>query len=236
MAYSFGANLTALDLETLFPDLGDTDKFEFLGASPAGGKETTNSVSRDRKGNYITATNQQRNEVANFTLTFKAIVPDGVEAEVVLGDIGGEDKFVVTRVMVRQTNTGDAVIEVTMHQHAEGENLHLQQKYTVAIPTSGYGITANPIDVAPGGALKINCIGMEWTAEVQHVDKQNRVGDHLVGFSHGLLISCSQTYVDDESVISARSGWFIDSDVPSEASEDTRSRVIRGHTYQDADV
>ena len=226
MAYSFGALTNPLDLG---------EHFEQIGASPAGGFTTENSIGKDRLGNYIAATNQQRNKKSELVISFRAINPDGGMVDIVLGGVGGAGEWVATKVTVRQVNNADAIVSVTLHQHDGNGNLHLAQKYTVSLPLSGYGVTANPITGLAGDDCADNCVSMEWSAEIMHKDKTNRLNDHLVGFSQGCRIDCTQTYVDNAETLTADPNWFIDSDVPSDDAEDTRSRVLRGHTFLAAD-
>ena len=223
MTYSFGALTNPLTLG---------DDFEQIGASPAGGFTTENSVGKNRLGNFIDATNQQRNKKTEMVINFRAINPDGATANITLGGVGGE-AWVPTKVSVRQVNNLDAIVEVTIHKNDDNANLHIAQSFIVALPLCGYGITANPITGVDGEDCADNCIGMEWTAEISHKDKTDRLNDHLVGFSNGCIINCKQTYVDDQGVIEADDGWHIDSDIPSDDHDDTRSRIVSAHFFPD---
>lgn len=221
MTYSFGALTNPLTLGA---------NFEQIGASPAGGFATQNSVGKNRLGNFIPATNQQRNSKTEIVVSFRAILPAGATANITLGGVGGE-AWVPTKVTVKQVNNLDAIIQVTLHKNAANNNLHITQSFVVALPSCGYGVTANPITGVEGDDCVDNCISMDWSAEIAHVDKGNRLNDHLVGFSQGCIVNCTQTYVDDGAAIEADDDWFIDSDISSDDAEDTRSRVVTGHTF-----
>lgn len=219
MSYKFGATDSPIDLG---------EHFELTGPiNPAGGTETDNWVGRNRHGDFIPATNQQRNKRTLYSVTFRAINPDGATANVILGGAAGYDGFIATRVSVRQVNVEDAIVEVQLHEHETNNNLHGPRAVTVALPTSGYGVLAAPL----GGGLSENLIGMEWVAEVGHNDRKNRLGDHLIGFSFGCRIDVMQEYVDDEASITPESGFFIDSDLPAEEGTDARTRRVSGHSF-----
>lgn len=219
MAYSHGANNSPIDLEN----------FELVGVSPIGGVRFDTYVGRSRLGNEIPATNQQRNKREEVVATFRAILPNGSAPQVTLGGDGSEyDGYVATRVEVDQVNTEDGTVRVTLHKNDGNSNEHSEQKSVVTLPSTGYGITATPLT---GGSPATNCIRMSFSAAMEHRDRQDRLGDHLYGFSYGCRLECSQEYVDDEGAISAAAGWFIDEDLPAEENTDARTRVVRGHSF-----
>ncbi len=224
MAYTHGANITPVSLG---------ENFELQGASPGGGKEFTNYVGQDKLGNFISTTNQQRNQIANFTFTYLAKVPLGATTTIELGGDGGLTGLVITRVAVRQVNNANATVELTCHQHGTtpSVNNHLDTSaFTIVLPSCGYGIVSAPLTLASGDPPD-NIVSVDWSAEVQHVDKQNRLGDHLVGASFGCRLDCSESRIDNGEAITAAAGWFLDGDVPSESNADFRTRTIRGHSF-----
>lgn len=218
MSYSFGALDSPIDLG---------QDFDLERISPVGGTETDNWVGRSRHGDFIPATNQQRNKRTLYVATFRAIKPDGADPSVTLGGAEGYEGFIATRVSVRQVNTEDATVEVQLHEHDGNGSLHGPRAVAVTLPLSGYGVLAAPL----GGGLSENLIGMEWVAEIGHIDRKNRLGDHLVGFSFGCRIDVMQEYVDDEGSFSPSANYFVDSDLPAEENTDARTRRIAGHSF-----
>jgi hypothetical protein len=138
-------------------------------------------------------------------------------------------------VAVKQVNNANAMIELVCHNH-EGPVTadHLAASaFTVALPLCGYGILSAPLTL--GESPVDNIVSVDWAAETQHVDKQNRLGDHLIGVTFGCRLSSSETRIDNGESITAAEGWFIDSNVPSDNNTDLKTRVIAGHAFQDAD-
>lgn len=220
MAYDYGSNGSVNGITI---PVG----FERHGGSPFDGHETTNVIVQNRLGDYIAATNQQRNKIYNRNINLKAINPAGVTPTFVLGGVGDADAHCLTQVAAKFINNDYATVDLTAHYHDEGDD-HIGGSFNFVVPSCGYGIIACPVF---DGAILDNIVAMDFTAAVQHVDKQNRLGDHLVGFSFGCRVDAQITLVHNGTMPTIATGWFQDGVAVNDQNVEAVVAVIRAHTF-----
>jgi hypothetical protein len=184
MPHIFGAT-------DLFSALGitDTNKQYFEIQESSLGAESDEAVVRTREGIYVPASHVQHNKRSVRTFVITANDPDGQTLTIPMGG-AGTTGVVVTTAAIRTTGTSHAQITVTAHVH-DGSTNHLADTPTSFItPALGFGV----LEALLGGTLA-DCQSSDITASIQHVDRTNNVGNHLVGASRGFMVEVSETYL-----------------------------------------
>ncbi|HMO52306.1 MAG TPA: hypothetical protein PKE26_11880 [Kiritimatiellia bacterium] len=228
MTYKYGT----LHIGDFLADIGFPEaKFTLISAPSAPEQVTDNIVNQDRQGNFIAATNQQRNMRLNGRYSLKSDVPGGEALTLTLGGKSA-DTPIITSANARYVNNNYAQVDLEVHEHT-GPNMindqHLDDSaFEVVFPVLGYGIISCPVFT---GSILPNIISMDFNAAVQHVDKQDRLGDHLFGFSFGCRVDATVTLLDNDDTLTLAAGWFKDSDLRAGESLDSATRVIKAHLF-----
>lgn len=121
---------------------------------------------------------------------------------------GNSDKFVVTKVGVRQTLNAHPEVSITVHTHPEKVNgaAHHARKYTFALPVLDWGVNA-ALSVSGAGLIDITSVSTE--CSVDHADELNREGTKwLIGASHNGRIEETIEVAKGHGVLTIASGWF----------------------------
>lgn len=195
MPHIFGAT-------DLFTALGITGGSNFDIQESSIGAEGDDAVVRDATGEYTAASHVQHNKRTTRTFVVTAKDPDGAALTIPLGGVGAAG-LVVTSAAVRQTGTSHAQVTISAHVH-DGSTNHLADTATVFVtPSLGFGVIAPQL-----GGTAADCQSSDLTATIQHVDRTNNVGNHLVGASRGFTLEASETYLSQGTPPSPSSGWL----------------------------
>jgi hypothetical protein len=224
MAYTFGA-------EEILTALGVTAE-DFEVHESGNDEQSDSNVVTDNVGANIAASEVRHNIRNEKTVTLHAKNPDGATATFNLGG-AGTSGVVITRAVARQVNNAEATLAVTAHAHdgaAEGDHNASPLDQAVTTPSLGFGVLAIQFDGVSGGTLE-DCQSSEITWEVEHVDKQNNLGNHLIGASTGLRVECSEEYVDSGSDITVPDPWKQDSQQKRTVNTDFYTRTVRAHKF-----
>ena len=170
-----------------------------------------------------------------------------------LKNFGIYSHFVLTGLSLSQPGAGFAKISLTGHAHffnaTTGSALqHIAQKYTIALPTFGFGIQQVPACNASPSTPALTLADMSnytFGAEVQHTDELDRNGKFLIGASHGAKLTESFTFANYNDaafgdVIQGQlfvpaANWQFPSDGRSPKNTGYEERTIQCETYQKHD-
>lgn len=178
----------------------------FTGGRPQRSRD--DAIAKNTVGEFATASAHQHNEREEGTANYVAnVVGSAAIPALVLG--AATNGYTVTSVRIG-TNVGHATLSVTFHKHIAATNTqsrgHKVNVYAPAFPTiNGWGAQC-----MCGSNIDEACVeSSSWSATIDHQDKPDNVGNHLVGRSQGVTIEAEtaatvQMSLDD---IEAGTGW-----------------------------
>lgn len=120
---------------------------------------------------------------------------------------GGSTGKCITKATLNLSQ-GWATMSVQWHQHKEGS--HIDTSFSHTFPSVlGYGVT----DIAGSNLLESEIQSASYDVDSDHLDRQNNVGQHLIGRSHGLTVTATITAVTNKTKdnITLGEGWNITS-------------------------
>lgn len=223
MANTFGI-LTA-DPFGLDGVAGKLEKFVLVSVSESASKD--GAVVKDATGEYIVATDKTFNEKTDIVAEYEANDPGDVGA----GEIatGAAAALHVTSVAIATTNTGYAKVTVTGHNH--GVTVHTLQARTIKLPAfNGFGGT-NFLSPDLTTIVAADVQSSSWSITLDHVDKQNNVGNFLCGVTAGAKIEASVDAVNDTEPAVTETTWKWDSKDIKKANQDFYSISCKAHQY-----
>jgi len=222
MAYTFGADdiLAALGLTA------------GLAVQESGGNKTTqNAVVVDANGNEITATNQAFDVKTEKTITFKASgTVTAIAAGVKLGG-AGTSGVVLTTLSVSRVHNDHPTVSCTAHSHTGDAADHLtgvsnQNEWTLPEIDLSFGVPTPLAD-----SVDDDCQSQTVAYAVQHRDRLNKTGSHLIGNSFGLRKDVTEEYVYSGSDPATPTGYIEDSVAPRSPNTDFKTATIAFHSF-----
>jgi hypothetical protein len=223
MAFIFGSESALTPISYTVPT-----NFQRIAGNPFTGQDFTIVTPQDRRGNFIDASSVSVNPIRNVSLTLMATLPGGAGFQAAMGGVTSANVPCWTSVTGRYVNNDFARIELVGHIHTAGQgNEHHSGSVNVSLPSAGFGILACD---AISGTLPMNLVSVDYAVSLTHLDKQNRLGNHLIGHSFGGRIDVTMTFIDDtEPTIDT--SYYMDSNVLNDTNVDFATRVIRCHKY-----
>jgi hypothetical protein len=204
----------------------DGDTWAFQGGGPA--LSIDNVCAKNGVGAYAPASTHTHNQKEEATLVYLAQIlgPAAVPASLKLGGTAGTG-WNVTQIKIGTENTGHAKLEVTIHRHPVSTNGHMENQVTVAFPTfNGYG-AADFLESGLGEDIQSSSI----TYSIEHVDKQNNIGDHLVGRSQGAKMEGDLKAVTDTADPDVGGDWKRTGRTLERSNEDFYGVSLQGIQY-----
>lgn len=172
--------------------LGIADGVNWDVANSSNSFSEDENIGRTKAGEFNNASHATFNSRKEISIVYEAQKVGSLAMPEI--KIGGEmNGFHVTAVSLSGTNTGLLQMTVTCHKHDASINGHIENERTVPWPSAiqGHGCI-NPF----GGLSGLDDEDIQsysFSATVEHVDKQTKEGEHLVGRSQGFTIEGSIT-------------------------------------------
>jgi hypothetical protein len=153
-----------------------------------------------------------------------------------LGGTGYEgEKFVVTKVGVRQVNNDHPTLSLTLHTHPVkvATAAHNARKYTITLPSLDWGVTSL---ASVTGTIPDDVTGVTFEAVVDHKDELNREGTKwLLGTTHNCQVTETIEIAKSASVTPA-SGWTAEPTAENETHDQYATKTVKHHKFQAADA
>lgn len=208
---------------------GKLEKFDLKGVASTTSRDS--AVHVDASGEYVNATDVSFNTREEIQVEYEANETGAVGGGAIAVIVGA---YAVTAIAIRTTSTGHARVTITAHQHTGGTSAnHIANARTITLPTfNGFGAA----DFMTSGLTSTDLQSGDWSASINHVDRQNNVGNFLCGAATGVKIDASARAVADSIPTSNPSGWILDRWAWSKSGDDFYAGDMAGHQYLDAEA
>ena len=161
------------------------------------------AVVRDATGEFLPDSAKAFNEKNEVSEEYECAILGAAGELDIVSEAGA---FAITQIKVSTQEGRAARLTVTGHQHIGGTSAnHVANPRTITLPAfDGFGAT----DLTGSAIASTDVQTSDWTATLDHVDKQNNLGDFLCGRSQGCTIEATvEAVTETKPVIPTDPAW-----------------------------
>ena len=196
---------------------GALGKFEVKSFTKRSGKNQAQR--RSRVNDVLEDVNTETIEEYDISVIIKEFNVSSVKVNLGGEGYGTTNKFVVTKVGVKQSLNSHPEVSITAHTHpviAGTEAKHHTRKYEFTLPALDWGVNA-ALSVSGVGMADVTSVNTE--CSVDHTDELNREGTKwLIGTSHNGRIEETVEVAKGGGELAVQSGWV---EEPSDEKQDS---------------
>lgn len=183
----------------------------------------------DGKGNVIADTPITFNDRTEYSVTLKPSTP-ATPLTLTLGGQGNSG-IVITKCSVQRKQNDYPTVNITAHKHRDTAADHVadvanENAWDISVDLNFGCEDAGALISADESVLQSQTVDYD----VQHKDRQTGAGDHLIGNSYRLTVSCTEDCLTDAEPAN-QTGWIYDSKRKQTENEDFQVWQLKAHRY-----